>query len=145
MRTRLSPALALLLPLALALPAGAGGDRPNVLFLAIDDLNDWVGCLSGHPQASTPNIDRLAARGTLFTNAHCQAPLCNPSRTSLLTGLSTSAGRDTPPSRPARSTTAATRPPPTAPASSTPTAPPAGSASGPSGSSSAPPPAATTP
>jgi arylsulfatase A-like enzyme len=87
MRTRLSPALALLLPLALALPAGAGGDRPNVLFLAIDDLNDWVGCLSGHPQASTPNIDRLAARGTLFTNAHCQAPLCNPSRTSLLTGL----------------------------------------------------------
>src|SRR5437763_1196381 len=61
--------------------------RPNVLFLAIDDLNDWVGCLGGHPQVKTPNIDRLARRGTLFTNAHCQAPLCNPSRTSLLTGL----------------------------------------------------------
>lgn len=61
--------------------------RPNVLFLAIDDLNDWVGCLGGHPQAKTPHIDRLAARGVLFASAHCQAPLCNPSRTSLLTGL----------------------------------------------------------
>lgn len=61
--------------------------RPNVLFIAVDDLNDWIGCLGGHPQVKTPNMDRLAARGTLFTNAHCQAPLCNPSRTSLLTGL----------------------------------------------------------
>ena len=61
--------------------------KPNVLFLAIDDQNDWIGCLGGHPQVKTPHIDRLARRGTLFTNAHCQAPLCNPSRTSLLTGL----------------------------------------------------------
>ena len=60
---------------------------PNVLFIAVDDLNDWVGCLGGHPQAQTPHLDRLARRGTLFTNAHCQAPLCNPSRTSVLTGL----------------------------------------------------------
>ena len=60
---------------------------PNILMIAIDDLNDWVGCLDGHPQAQTPHIDRLAKRGTLFTNAHCQAPLCNASRTSLLTGL----------------------------------------------------------
>jgi arylsulfatase A-like enzyme len=58
-----------------------------VLFIAIDDLNDWVGCLGGHPQAHTPRLDRLAERGTVFTNAHCQAPLCNPSRTSLLFGL----------------------------------------------------------
>jgi arylsulfatase A-like enzyme len=65
----------------------AAAERPNVLFIAVDDLNDWIGCLGGHPQVQTPNIDRLAARGTLFTNAHCQAPLCNPSRSSLLTGL----------------------------------------------------------
>jgi hypothetical protein len=55
-------------------------ERPNVLFIAIDDLNDWVGCLGGHPQAHTPNIDRLARRGVLFTNAHCASPACNPSR-----------------------------------------------------------------
>jgi choline-sulfatase len=61
--------------------------KPNVLLIAIDDLNDWIGCLGGHPQAHTPNIDRLAARGVLFTNAHCQAPICNPSRTSFMTGL----------------------------------------------------------
>jgi len=62
------------------------GIKPNVLFIAIDDLNDWVGCLNGHPQVQTPNIDRLAAKGTLFTNAHTQSPICNPSRTSVLTG-----------------------------------------------------------
>jgi arylsulfatase A-like enzyme len=60
---------------------------PNILFIAIDDLNDWVGCLGGHPQVQTPHMDRLARRGTLFANAHCQAPICNPSRASLLTGL----------------------------------------------------------
>ncbi|MCA9050572.1 MAG: sulfatase-like hydrolase/transferase, partial [Planctomycetaceae bacterium] len=60
--------------------------RPNVLFIAIDDLNDWVGCLNGHPQAQTPNIDRLARRGVLFTNAHVQATFCGPSRMSLLSG-----------------------------------------------------------
>ena len=79
------PTLTILTLLAPSCPAA--GERPNVLFIAIDDQNDWIGCLKGHPQAATPNIDRLAARGTLFTNAHCQAPLCNPSRTSLLTGL----------------------------------------------------------
>ncbi|HEY8503630.1 MAG TPA: sulfatase, partial [Gemmataceae bacterium] len=86
MRT-LFPAISALF---LALPAAAA-ERPNVLFIAVDDLNDWVGCLGGHPQAKTPHIDRLAARGTVFTNAHCQAPLCNPSRTSLLTGRRPSA------------------------------------------------------
>jgi arylsulfatase A-like enzyme len=59
---------------------------PNILIISIDDLNDWVGCMGGHPQAKTPNIDRLAQRGILFTNAHCQAPICGPSRTSLWTG-----------------------------------------------------------
>ena len=69
----------------LCCPAVAA-ERPNILLISIDDLNDWVGCLGGHPQARTPNIDRLAKRGTLFTNAHCQSPVCNPSRASLLTG-----------------------------------------------------------
>ncbi|MGB7158285.1 MAG: sulfatase [Tepidisphaeraceae bacterium] len=67
--------------------APAQTTRPNVLFIAIDDLNDWVGPLGGHPQVKTPNFDRLARRGTTFTNAHCQSPLCNPSRASLLTSL----------------------------------------------------------
>lgn len=61
--------------------------RPNVLLIAVDDLNDWVGCMGGHPQVQTPNIDRLAKRGVLFSNAHCQSPVCNPSRASLMTGL----------------------------------------------------------
>lgn len=61
--------------------------QPNVLFIAVDDLNDWVGVLKGHPQAKTPHIDRLASQGMLFTNAHCQAPICGPSRASVLTGL----------------------------------------------------------
>jgi len=79
---------ALLAALAAApLAAQAAGEKPNILFIAIDDLNDWVGPLGGHPQVKTPNMDRLAARGTVFTNAHCQTPLCSPSRTSLMTGL----------------------------------------------------------
>jgi arylsulfatase A-like enzyme len=67
--------------------ADAAPARPNVLFIAIDDLNDWIGPLGGHPQVRTPHMDRLAARGVTFLNAHCQAPLCNSSRTSVLTGL----------------------------------------------------------
>jgi len=64
--------------------------QPNVLFIAVDDLNDWVGHLGGHPNAKTPNIDRLAKRGVSFTAAYCSAPLCNPSRISLLTGIAPS-------------------------------------------------------
>ena len=65
---------------------GKAAARPNVLFIAIDDLNDWLGCFGGHPQAITPNIDRLARRGVLFSNAHCAAPLCGPSRNAIFTG-----------------------------------------------------------
>lgn len=79
--------LALLGMLLTSRPSLAETDQPNVLLIAIDDLNNWVGCLDGHPQARSPNIDRLAERGTLFTNAHCQAPICNPSRTSIMYGI----------------------------------------------------------
>lgn len=64
----------------------AAAEKPNVLFIAVDDWNDWVGCL-GHGQAKTPNVDRLAARGMLFTNAHCTVSVCNPSRVAVMTGL----------------------------------------------------------
>jgi arylsulfatase A-like enzyme len=72
----------------LATNAAAESPRPpNVLFIVVDDMNDWVGALGGHPQAHTPNIDRLAARGLLFTNAHVAAPVCNASRAAALSGL----------------------------------------------------------
>ena len=58
-----------------------------MLFLAIDDLNDWIGALGGHPQARTPNLDRLISKGILFSNAHCAAPVCGASRHALLSGL----------------------------------------------------------
>lgn len=61
--------------------------RPNVLMISIDDLNDWVGFMGGHPNTKTPNMDRLAKRGTIFMNAHTAAPHCGPSRTALWSGL----------------------------------------------------------
>ncbi len=61
---------------------------PNVLFIAIDDLNDYALQLNPQVQAITPHLEHLARRGTLFTNAHCAAPVCNPSRVSVLTGVS---------------------------------------------------------
>lgn len=70
------------------LSSAADTQRPNVLFIAMDDLNDWIGCMGGHPQAMTPNLDRLAKSSLLFTNAHCPAPACNPSRTAIFTGRS---------------------------------------------------------
>ncbi len=75
--------LLLLVAVAHALSAGP----PNVLFIAIDDLNDWTGFLGGHPQAQTPNMDRLASRGVNFRNAHTAAPGCSPSRNALLFGI----------------------------------------------------------
>src|SRR5688572_16734018 len=72
---------------AAAVSAAQTATKPNVLFIAIDDLNDWVGCLDGYPGVKTPNIDRLAARGVLFTKAYCAAPVCNPSRAALMTGI----------------------------------------------------------
>ena len=61
--------------------------RPNVLFIAVDDLNDWITAFDPANPIRTPNIDRLAQRGLLFTRAYCGSPACNPSRVSMLTGL----------------------------------------------------------
>ncbi|MEL7497814.1 MAG: sulfatase [Planctomycetota bacterium] len=61
--------------------------KPNIVFIAIDDMNDWVGFLKGHPQAKTPNMDRLARRSVNFSNAHCVSPACSPSRLALLYGV----------------------------------------------------------
>jgi arylsulfatase A-like enzyme len=60
--------------------------RPNVLFLSLDDLNDWIEPLGGHPQARTPNLTRFASEGVNFSNCYCVSPSCLPSRTALLTG-----------------------------------------------------------
>jgi arylsulfatase A-like enzyme len=73
--------LAAALPLAAAVP-----QQPNVLFIAVDDLRDWVGYFGHNPQAKTPNYDRLARMGTAFTRAYCASPVCNPSRAALMSG-----------------------------------------------------------
>ena len=83
---------ALLKPLALfmmlaALGTADAGSRPNVVLMICDDLNDSVEGFGGHPQAITPNMDRLAQRGVRFMNAHANAPLCGPSRASMITGV----------------------------------------------------------
>ena len=83
-------------PTGPATPTGATGPvtptgalkKPNVLVICIDDLNDWVGFLGGHPQVKTPNLDALARQSTVFRRAYCNAPVCNPSRSSAWSGLS---------------------------------------------------------
>ncbi len=81
--------ISLLLLLAGALFASvsaSAADWPNVLFLAVDDWNDWTGPM-GNSQAKTPNLDKLAKRGVTFTNAHCPGIYCVPSRTAIMTGI----------------------------------------------------------
>ena len=72
---------------ASAQSATADESRPNILFIAIDDMNDWAGFLNTHPQIQTPHMDTLAAQGVSFTNAHVPAPICGPSRTAIMSGL----------------------------------------------------------
>ena len=91
-RSRTTQLLGLLLGSLLLLcctPGDSFSDekKPDVVFIIVDDLNDWLGCLGGHPQASSPNIDRLAASGMLFKHGYCNAPQCRPSRTSLNHGV----------------------------------------------------------
>ncbi len=62
-------------------------EKTNVLMIVLDDLNDYVGVMGGHPQAQTPNIDQLANQGILFSNAHSNVPVCSPSRASFMTGI----------------------------------------------------------
>lgn len=60
--------------------------HPNIIFIVVDDLNDYVGFLNGHPQTSTPNMDALAAESIVFQNAYCSSPVCAPSRASFMSG-----------------------------------------------------------
>lgn len=62
-------------------------EKPNVLFIAVDDMNDWNGVLGGNPQAKTPHMEKLASKGMVFTNAHCAAPACGPSRAAIMSGI----------------------------------------------------------
>ena len=71
----------------LAAPIACAGSKPNVLFIAVDDLNDFPTFTKRYPDAKTPHMDRLAERGMVFTRAHCQFPLCGPSRASIMSGL----------------------------------------------------------
>ncbi len=80
-------AIVLLAVAASAFATGQEPSRPNVLFISVDDLNDWIEPLGGHPQAHTPNLTRLANRSVTFTRAYTPSPGCNPSRTAVMTGL----------------------------------------------------------
>ncbi|NNE92394.1 MAG: sulfatase [Verrucomicrobiales bacterium] len=80
--------LTLCLTAFLAAPSHAReSEKPNVLFIAIDDLNDWVGFLGGHPEVQTPHMDALAKRGRNLTNAHCPVPVCSACRVSVMSGV----------------------------------------------------------
>jgi arylsulfatase A-like enzyme len=86
----LAAAVSATLAAATPTPRSAAATRPNVLFISIDDLNDWVGVLGVRADVKTPHIDRLARQGLLFANAHCPAPQCGPSRATVMTGLNPS-------------------------------------------------------
>ena len=67
-------------------PARADSAPPDLLFIAVDDLSDWISLLDPASPVQTPNLERLASRGMLFTHAYCISPACNPSRAATLVG-----------------------------------------------------------
>lgn len=71
----------------LMLPGSSSEQRPHVLFIAVDDLNNYISPLANHPGIKTPNFERLAKNSVTFKNAHCAAPACHPSRVSIMTGV----------------------------------------------------------
>jgi arylsulfatase A-like enzyme len=85
MRTR-SSLIVCVMALAMISARAGAGDRPNVLFIAVDDLNDFPPFQQFYPDARTPHMDKLASSGMVFTRAHRQFPLCGPSRASLMSG-----------------------------------------------------------
>jgi arylsulfatase A-like enzyme len=93
MKTHLKPRMNWLgcafaaLALSSAALLAAPDQKPNILLIIADDLNNWVGPMTGNAQAKTPNLDKLAARGVTFRNAQCPAPLCNPSRAAFMSGM----------------------------------------------------------
>jgi arylsulfatase A-like enzyme len=75
--------LCVFMSLLLCISSSFSQGKPNIVMIILDDLNDFVGVMGGHPQVKTPNIDRLAGQGILFSNA----PVCSPSRASFMTGV----------------------------------------------------------
>ena len=82
----MKPLIVLTAFLAIVCQSSPAAERPNVLFLAVDDMNDWIGCLEKTPRAITPNIDKLAKSGVNFTNAHTAGVFCAPSRAAIFSG-----------------------------------------------------------
>lgn len=83
---KLLPTLAVMVSLTIGINASAS-EKPDVLFIAIDDMNDWTTLFDESNPIQTPNLKRLAARGLFFSRAYCASPGCNPSRTAIMTGL----------------------------------------------------------
>lgn len=85
-KIKINKFLSVLLLLLVIVQASAQ-DRPNIIMIVLDDLNDYLGVMDGHQQAITPNLDKLAGEGILFVNAHSNAPVCAPSRASFMSGI----------------------------------------------------------